>query len=86
MSRTIKPGRLTWRDECRPMTPARWKVPAYGFLDHFEIYLADPIPNMDSSALVELEVTLFVNGQVIHADKVIATAREAVIDVDAQSS
>lgn len=77
-----KPGRLTWRDMCRPTenNPNLWRVPAYGFLDSLELTLPEPLPNMDANAYVAVECRLVVNGEVQSFGSVIVRARECVME------
>lgn len=76
-----RPGRLTWRDVCRPEPghPNAWRVPPYGFLDSIELTLPEPLPNYDASAYVRVECRLIVNGYVQSFGSVIARAREVEV-------
>lgn len=74
-------GAHLWRAEMVPVRQeggslTTWRVPAYGFLEGFELTLSAPLPNMNTSSVGLLSAGLIYDGRPYHLETAFALCRD----------
>lgn len=73
--RGVIPGPHLQRFECRNVGSSIFKVPHYGLLEGLELFLDKPLPHMDCSQDITVQIGAMRSHQTFHFDRVFSRSR-----------